>query len=79
MAVLPQQGAPPARTPKLLFSVPCARGVAGCAPGGGGKRGWQGLAQRDAASLNSVRDARGVAFLDMDEDVRVLSALHCAL
>ncbi|KAJ6523586.1 hypothetical protein B0H19DRAFT_972767 [Mycena capillaripes] len=48
--------------PKLLFSVPCAAGVIGC-----GKRGWS-VATKGTETLDAVKDARGVSFLDMDED-----------
>lgn len=41
----------------------------GCA--GNGRRGWSVL-QKGAEVLSEVRDAVGVAFLDMDEDVSVL-------
>jgi integrin alpha FG-GAP repeat containing protein 1 len=54
----------PDHVPKMLFSVPCGAGVVGC-----GKRGWS-VATKGAESLDAVKDARGVAFLDMDEDVR---------
>ncbi|KAJ7665373.1 hypothetical protein DFH06DRAFT_311965 [Mycena polygramma] len=49
--------------PKMLFSVPCsAKGAVGC-----GKRGWK-VATKGTESLDAVKDARGVSFLDMDED-----------
>jgi integrin alpha FG-GAP repeat containing protein 1 len=51
-----------------VFSVPCSRGVAGCNADGSGRRGWK-VVTHGAQSLEGVTDARGVAFLDMDEDV----------
>ncbi|KAI0737904.1 integrin alpha N-terminal domain-containing protein [Daedaleopsis nitida] len=55
------------RTPHMVLSVPCGKGVAGCSGGGSGRRGWQVL-KKDADPLLAVTDARSVAFLDMDED-----------
>jgi len=62
-------------TPKLVYSVPCGRGVPGCAADGGGKRGWQVVGSKGTESLEAVKDARGVAFIDMDEDVHRFSFL----
>lgn len=56
------------RTPKLVMSVPCTKGVVGCSPTGSGRRGWSPVT-KGAEFLNGIHDARGVAFLDMDEDV----------
>jgi integrin alpha FG-GAP repeat containing protein 1 len=56
------------RTPKLLWSVPCASGVSGCGADGSGHRGWK-LATKDVDSLATVTDARSVSFVDLDEDV----------
>ncbi|KAJ6620330.1 hypothetical protein B0H10DRAFT_2163572 [Mycena sp. CBHHK59/15] len=53
--------------PKMLFSVPCAPGVVGCDPNGHGRRGWK-VATKGTESLDAVKDARSVSFLDMDED-----------
>ncbi|KAI0810948.1 hypothetical protein BC629DRAFT_1589690 [Irpex lacteus] len=58
------------RTPRLAYSVECHGGkhgksVPGCA--GNGRRGWSVL-QKGAEVMSEVRDAVGVAFLDMDED-----------
>jgi hypothetical protein len=61
------------RTPHLIRSVPCAKDVAGCSPGGSGKRGWQ-LADKDVGSLEAIKDARSISFLDMDEDVGTVSS-----
>ncbi|KAJ7611627.1 hypothetical protein FB45DRAFT_940496 [Roridomyces roridus] len=52
--------------PKLLFSVPCASGVIGCS-NGAGKRGWA-VHTKGMDALDSIKDARSVSFLDMDED-----------
>ncbi|EGO21825.1 hypothetical protein SERLADRAFT_363011 [Serpula lacrymans var. lacrymans S7.9] len=54
-------------TPKLLFSEPCAKGLAGCDQNGHGRRGWK-LVSKGAETLETIKDARGAAFLDMDED-----------
>jgi integrin alpha FG-GAP repeat containing protein 1 len=56
------------RTPGLVFSVPCAKDVAGCSASGTGRRGWL-VAKKGAESLNTIKDARGLSFLDLDEDV----------
>ncbi|KAF8894778.1 hypothetical protein BD779DRAFT_1609403 [Infundibulicybe gibba] len=51
--------------PKLVFSVPCGSGDSvGCVPG---RRAWR-VARKGAELLDSIKDARGVSFLDMDED-----------
>ncbi|KAF9453642.1 hypothetical protein P691DRAFT_812990 [Macrolepiota fuliginosa MF-IS2] len=55
------------RTPHLVYSVPCGPGVAGCKPDGSGKRGWK-VADAGTKALGNVKDARGISFLDMDED-----------
>ncbi|KAJ3731690.1 hypothetical protein DFJ43DRAFT_1132384 [Lentinula guzmanii] len=55
------------RTPKLVYSIPCARGKAGCDQDGNGERGWQ-VATKGVETLDAVQDARGVSFVDMDED-----------
>ncbi|KAJ7168406.1 hypothetical protein C8R43DRAFT_984269 [Mycena crocata] len=52
--------------PKMLFSVPCGSGAIGCGHGHG-KRGWS-VATKGTETLDAVKDARGVSFLDMDED-----------
>ena len=56
-------------TPKLLISEPCTKGLAGCDISGQGRRGFR-LLQKGAESLEAMYDARGVTFIDMDEDVR---------
>lgn len=58
------------RVPSLVFSVPCADGVAGCVSNEHEKRGWK-VASHGAETLEAIKDARGVSFLDMDEDVMV--------
>ncbi|OBZ75437.1 T-cell immunomodulatory protein [Grifola frondosa] len=55
------------RTPSLAFSVPCGKGTPGCGADGSGRRGWRAL-RKGVEPLQSVQDARSVAFLDMDED-----------
>ncbi|KAH9918403.1 integrin alpha N-terminal domain-containing protein [Epithele typhae] len=55
------------RTPYLIESIPCGKGVPGCGSNGSGRRGWQ-VVRKDADALISVQDARSAAFLDMDED-----------
>ncbi|THU96321.1 integrin alpha N-terminal domain-containing protein [Dendrothele bispora CBS 962.96] len=59
---------PQGNVPKLVYSVPCGRGVPGCAADGSGRRGWQIAGTKGTESLEAVKDARGVAFIDMDED-----------
>ncbi len=54
-------------TPRLVYSVPCGKGVAGCSAQGFGKRGWE-LEMGGADVMDVISDARGVAFVDMDED-----------
>ena len=56
--------------PRLAFSVPCSKGVAGCDTYGNGHRGFSVL-QIGAEKLTSITDARGASFLDLDEDVRL--------
>ncbi|KAH9890573.1 hypothetical protein C8Q73DRAFT_793017 [Cubamyces lactineus] len=55
------------RTPQLVISEPCARGVPGCNQDGSGRRGWH-VVKKDVDPLKNIQDARSVAFLDMDED-----------
>ncbi|KAG6840620.1 hypothetical protein C0991_005519 [Blastosporella zonata] len=55
------------QTPSLVYSVPCAAGVIGCSANGSGRRGWA-PAQKGADPLSDITDARGVSFLDLDED-----------
>lgn len=62
-------------TPKLILSVPCGSGVIGCSINGPSPRGWQ-VATEDVASLDSVKDARSVSFIDMDEDVSASFIFH---
>ncbi|KAF8558491.1 hypothetical protein OG21DRAFT_1405058 [Imleria badia] len=54
-------------TPKLLISEPCTKGLAGCDANGEGRRGFR-LLQKGAESLEAIYDARGVTYIDMDED-----------
>lgn len=57
-------------TPKLLLSVPCAPGLPGCAAKGkgGNKRSFH--VSSGSEVLDSITDASGVSFFDLDEDVR---------
>ncbi|KIJ94536.1 hypothetical protein K443DRAFT_683654 [Laccaria amethystina LaAM-08-1] len=55
------------RVPSLVFSVPCEDGIAGCVSNERQKRGWK-VATHGADTLEAIKDARGVSFLDMDED-----------
>ncbi|KIM49554.1 hypothetical protein M413DRAFT_438743 [Hebeloma cylindrosporum] len=55
------------QTPHLIYSVPCAANLVGCAQDGSGRRGWK-LATKGVETLEAVKDARSVTFLDMDED-----------
>ncbi|KAJ7368771.1 hypothetical protein DFH08DRAFT_762818 [Mycena albidolilacea] len=52
--------------PKMLLSVPCGPGVLGCGSGHG-RHGWS-VATKGTETLDAVKDARSVSFLDMDED-----------
>jgi integrin alpha FG-GAP repeat containing protein 1 len=56
------------QTPHLIYSVPCAANLVGCAKNGSGRRGWK-VATKGVETLEAVKDARSVTFLDMDEDV----------
>jgi integrin alpha FG-GAP repeat containing protein 1 len=64
----PGGGSKLAKTPKILGSVACRKGVAGCGSGGKGRRGWSVLG-RDNNILEEFQDARGVVLIDIDEDV----------
>ncbi len=64
-------GSQSARTPQLAYSVPCGKGVSGCTSTNSGRRGWAVL-KKGGEILNSVKDAKSVAFLDVDEDVGLL-------
>jgi integrin alpha FG-GAP repeat containing protein 1 len=55
-------------TPYLAYSVSCSKGTPGCGSKGHGRRGWSVL-KKGAEALSAVKDARSIAFLDMDEDV----------
>ena len=60
------------RKVRLVLSEECRKGhaVLGCdVPGA--RRGWAEVT-KGAKALESVDDARGVAFLDIDEDVGVV-------
>lgn len=64
----PGDGSKLAKTPKILGSVACRKGVAGCGSDGKGRRGWSVLG-RDNNILEEFQDARGVVLIDIDEDV----------
>ncbi|KAI0303281.1 hypothetical protein B0F90DRAFT_1709692 [Multifurca ochricompacta] len=51
---------------RLLLSVPCARGVPGCAASNA-RRGWREV-RKGVEALANIVDARGAVFVDMDED-----------
>lgn len=61
-------------TPRLLISQSCTKGLPGCNSDGSGRRGWKeagkGLSL-NAKILQTITDARGASFVDIDEDVRV--------
>lgn len=61
------------RVPSLVYSVPCAKDVVGCSPSGSGRRGWK-VATKGVETLNAIKDARAVSFLDLDEDVSFSSS-----
>ena len=72
-----------AKTPKILGSVACKKGVAGCGPDGQGRRGWS-VVGRDNNVLEELTDVRGVVLVDTDEDVSLDTFYHlmiseCAL
>jgi integrin alpha FG-GAP repeat containing protein 1 len=58
--------------------MPCGKGIAGCTEHGGGRRGWT-VVQKGAESLSEITDARGAAFLDMDEDVSAVLSFSLAI
>ncbi|KAF9009509.1 hypothetical protein BDQ17DRAFT_1348231 [Cyathus striatus] len=55
------------RIPHLVYSIPCDDGAAGCEQNSSRKRGWS-IATHGVKTLEDVKDARAVSFLDMDED-----------
>lgn len=61
-------------TPHVLMSHPCSSGANGCTSSSG--RTFSVLS-KDTDALSKITDARGVAFLDIDEDVRT-SFIHGA-
>ena len=67
-----------AKTPKILGSTACRKGVAGCGPDGQGRRGWS-VVGRDNNVLEEFQDVRGVVLVDIDEDVSSPSFYNPAL
>jgi integrin alpha FG-GAP repeat containing protein 1 len=64
--------------PKLLFGTPCSAdgNAVGCREDRGGSKKGRGkvgftVATKKMEALDAITDARGLAFLDMDEDVSV--------
>lgn len=53
-------------TPELLISIACTKGAPGCLGARG--RTFERLV-KDVVPLGHIKDARGVAFLDLDDDV----------
>lgn len=62
-----------AATPHLLLSTPCGSGPAGCGSSIG--RSFKVLS-RNTEVLEDITDARGVALLDIDEDVHLHSLFN---
>lgn len=58
-----------AYTPRLLRNVGCSRGVPGCGVEGNGRRGFKVASGNAIELLEGINDARGVAWVDLDEDV----------
>jgi integrin alpha FG-GAP repeat containing protein 1 len=56
------------KTPVVLSSVSCSQGILGCSASGQGRRGFVHL-DSGVEALQAIEDARGVAVLDLDEDV----------
>lgn len=54
------------RTPRVLVSHPCSPGVKGCSSSFGRTFGIQ---TKNTGALDKITDARGISFLDIDEDV----------
>jgi integrin alpha FG-GAP repeat containing protein 1 len=53
-------------TPTLLMNVACGeKNAVGCEKGG--RRAWK-IVKKGADALENIKDARGVAFIDVDED-----------
>ena len=60
------------RTPRLLRSMPCSKGVSGCDKSGHGPVGWQPV-KKNVDALDSIVDASRAMFIDIDEDVSPLN------
>jgi len=61
------------RTPRLAYSVPCHSDLPGCPNISTGRRGWK-MATKGVEFLENIKDARSLAFLDMNEDVGFFAA-----
>lgn len=66
------------RVPRLVFSKSCTAGIVGCSANGSGRRGWE-PAKSGADPLSTIKDARSVAFLDVDEDVNICAGCVISL
>ena len=58
-----------AHTPRLLRNVGCSSGIPGCGADGKGRRGFKAASGNEIELLEGMRDVRGVAWVDLDEDV----------
>ncbi len=58
-----------AHIPRLLSNVECSSGVPGCGADGKGRRGFKTASGNAIELLEEMRDARGVVWVDLDEDV----------
>lgn len=57
-------------TPEILISKPCKLGANGCSGNWASRRTFEAL-MKDVSPLRLIKDARGVALMDVDEDVSV--------
>nr|XP_031863237.1 uncharacterized protein CI109_001110 [Kwoniella shandongensis]KAA5530309.1 hypothetical protein CI109_001110 [Kwoniella shandongensis] len=53
---------------KILKNVPCGKGVAGCEAGGKGMRGFKVGSGKGWETLDSIWDAEGASWIDLDDD-----------
>ncbi|GJJ12216.1 hypothetical protein Clacol_006457 [Clathrus columnatus] len=56
------------RSPYILNSIPCSHNIAGCDSRGNGRRGFK-VVTAGTETVRRITDARGVAVMDLDEDV----------